>query len=211
MREISFLEAIGRVIIGIVILIGALIVFDLIVYISVMHSSVGKSIVTAYEDSYGEGYHQTFDSGYQAAYDESYAKGYEKGLEIGLEIGSGEEVATLVEVHNPTYKEMREFLGRDKTDLNTYIKGVYMCTDFSADLNNNAEREGIRAAYVIVRARAWSHALVAFETVDRGVIFVEPMSDTHVKVEVGEPYRWLSGGIGATRYEDTVVWVELIW
>ena len=211
MQEVGFLEAIGRVIIGIVILVGSLVVFDLLVYISVMHSNVGKSIVEAYEDSYGEGYLQTYDSGYQAAYEESYPQGYEKGLEVGLETGSGEEVAALVEVHNPTYKELREFLEHDKTDSNLYIKGVYMCADFAADLNNNAERRGIRAAYVIVRARAWSHALVAFETVDRGIVFVEPISDTYVKVEAGEPYRWLFGGVGATRYEDTVVGIEFIW
>lgn len=211
MQEIGFLEAIGRVIIGILILIGSLVVFDIVVYISVTHSSVSRSIVAAYEDGYGEGYLQTYENGYQAAYDESYTKGYEKGLEVGLEIGSGEEVTTLVEVHNPTYKELREFLVHDKTDSNLYIRGVYMCADFAADLNNNAEHQGIRAAYVIVRARTWSHALVAFETVDRGLVFVEPISDTHVKVEVGEAYRWLSGGIASTRYADTVVGIEFIW
>jgi hypothetical protein len=211
MREISFLEAIGRVFIGIVILIGSLVVFDLIVYISVMHSNVGRSIVAAYEDGYGEGYLETYDSGYQVAYEESYPSGYEKGLEVGLEIGSGEESATLVKVHNPTYVEVREFLERDTTDLNTYIRGVYMCADFAADLNNSAERQGIRAAYVVIRARAWSHAIVAFDTVDRGIVFVEPISDSHVDVEVGEPYRWLTGGTGSVSYEDTVVEIEFIW
>ncbi len=211
MQEVGFLEAVGRVIIGILILIGSLVVFDIVVYISVTNSSVGRSIVAAYEDGYGEGYLQTYDSGYQSAYGGSYTKGYEKGLEVGLEIGSGEEVTTLVEVHNPTYQELREFLEHDKTDANPYIRGVYMCADFAADLNNNAEHQGIRAAYVTVRARTWGHALVAFETVDRGLVFVEPISDTYVKVEVGEVYRWLSGGVGSTGYGDTVIGIELIW
>jgi len=211
MREISFLEAIGRVVIGIAILIGALVVFDLLVYISVTNSNAGKSILTAYEEGYGEGYLETFGGGYEAAYEEAYAKGYEKGFELGLEVGSGEEAITLVEVHNPTYKELREFLERDKTDANLYIRGIYMCADFAADVNNNAERQGIRAAYVIIRARGWSHAVVAFETTDRGIIFIEPISDAVVKVVVDEPYRWYAGGTGATRYDDTVVDIELIW
>ncbi len=211
MQEVSFLEAIGRVIIGMIILLGCLVVCDLIIYIGETNSSISGSIAAAYEDGYGEGYLQTYAQGYQAAYDGSYTEGYEKGLEVGLEVGSGEEVTKLVEARNPTYRGLREFLEYDRTDSNTYIRGIYMCADFAADLNNSAERQGIRAAYVIIRARAWSHAIVAFETIDRGIIFVEPISDACVEVEEGKPYRWLSGGFGSTRYEDTVVGIELIW
>ena len=211
MQEIGIFEAIGRVILGMVILVGAFFVLNLVIYIGVMDSIAGKSIVAAYEDGYGEGYAQTHDSGYQASYGEAYDKGYEKGYEIGLEIKSGGEVATRVELHNPTYEELREFLTSDKTDANLYIKGVYMCANFAADVNNNAELQGIRAAYVIIHAREWSHAIVAFETVDRGLIFIEPILDKQVNVAVGESYWWVTGLVGSTRYDDTVVGLEFVW
>ncbi len=211
MQEISIFKAIGRVILGMVILIGALFVLILVSYMSMTNSNAAKSIIAAYEGGYGEGYAQTHDSSYQASYGEAYDKGYEKGYEIGLEIKSGGEVANRIELHNPTYEELREFLARDKTDANLYIKGVYMCADFASDVNNNAELQGIRAAYVIIHAREWSHAIVAFETADRGLVFVEPILDKQVNVAVGETYWWVTGAVGSTYYDSTVVEIEFIW
>jgi len=211
MKEISIFEAIGRVILGMVIVIGALFVLILVSYMSMTNSNAAKSIIAAYESGYGEGYAQTHDSSYQASYGEAHDKGYEKGYEIGLEIKSGGEVANRIELHNPTYEELREFLARDKTDANLYIKGVYMCADFASDVNNNAELQGIRAAYVIIHAREWSHAIVAFETADRGLVFVEPILDKQVNVAVGETYWWVTGAVGSTYYDSTVVEIEFIW
>jgi len=46
---------------------------------------------------------------------------------------------------NPTYKEV-------KTDENKYILGQYVCVDYAKDdVNNNAEKQGIRCAFVWVR------------------------------------------------------------
>jgi len=211
MQQISIFEAIGRLIIAICILLGSLVVFDLLIYITVMNASVGKTIHAAYEDSYREGYAQTYDSAYQLAFNGAYEEGYEKGHQIGLGTEAGEKVATRVELHNPTYDEVREFLARDMTDSNPYIKGVYMCADFAADVNNNAEFQGIRTAYVIIHARAWSHAVVAFETTDKGLVSVEPISDAIVGVVVGRPYRWTAGGDISTLTDDIVVELEFIW
>ncbi len=210
-QGISIFEALGRVLIGISITIGCLIILDLVIYIGVMNSMVSRSITTAYEDNYDDGYTRNYDGAYQLAYSDAYDKGYEKGYQVGLGTESGGEVAPRVELHNPTYQELRQFLDSDPTEFNPYIKGVYMCADFAAQLNNNAEFKGIRTAYVIIHAREWSHAVVAFETVDRGTVFVEPMLDTEVEVVVGKPYRWMAGREGSTSYENTVVELEFIW
>jgi hypothetical protein len=107
---------------------------------------------------------------------------------------------------------MKEFLAHDMTDSNPFIRGEYVCFDFSAELNNNAEANGIRAAYVRIRAKEWGHAVVAFETVDRGLVFVEPQSDEDVSLVTGEPYPWQQ--VGANRpmnYDDAVVEIQIIW
>ncbi|GAH96243.1 unnamed protein product, partial [marine sediment metagenome] len=84
----------------------------------------------------------------EAAYNKGYYKGLDEGYQSGLEIGYKEGLPTDVVLRNPTYKELMDFLARDKTDLKPRIMGEYVCEDFSAEVNNNAELEGIRAAFV---------------------------------------------------------------
>jgi len=204
--------AIARIILGIVVLVEGIIVLDIIIYIGTTGSTFSKEIVAAYDDGYDQGYAQTYNGGYQEAYSEAYNKGYDKGYEIGLEIAPKEEVATRVELRNPTYEELREFLAHDKTDSNLFIDGEYVCFDFAAELNNNAEANGIRAAYVRIRFKEWAHAVVAFETVDRGLIFIEPQSDKEVELAVGKPYSWQWAVTGRlTDYSETIVEIQIIW
>ena len=210
LKEIGI--ALARIILGMVILIEGLMVVDLIVYISSTGNTYSKKIATAYEDSYDNGYAQTYDFGYQEAYGDAHDKGYDKGYEIGLETGSKEGVATRVKLSNPTHKEMREFLARDNTDANPYVIGEYNCSDFAAQLNNNAEANGIRVAYVRIRGKKWGHALVAFETVERGLIFIEPQSDRKAELVIGEPFPWYSvGAISPLGYYDPIVEIQIIW
>ena len=65
-------------------------------------------------------------------------------------------------------QELIELLALDQTGSGPYISGEYVCFDFAAELNNNAEANGIRAAYVHIRFETWGHAIVAFEMVARG-------------------------------------------
>jgi hypothetical protein len=68
-----------------------------------------------------------------------------------------------------------EFLGRDTTDQAPYVEESYMCGAFSEALHNSAEAAGIRAAWVSLdlRGRDIGHALNAFVTTDRGLVFVD--------------------------------------
>ena len=84
---------------------------------------------------------------------------------------------------DPTWTELLDFLLEDQTDRNAYVSGTYMCGDFARDVHNNAERAGIRAAFVVVRLSGGFpsfgllsssyHALNAFKTTDRGLVFID--------------------------------------
>lgn len=212
LREINLAVAIGRVLLATIALLGGLIVLDIFVYLAALGSTFDIKVAAAFSDGYNQGYAQTYKVGYQEAHGEAYEKGYEKGYEISLESGSNEKVDSLVQLHNPTYKELREFLADDKTDSKPFISGEYVCFDFAAELNNNAEAKGIRAAYVRLRSKEWAHAVVAFETVDRGLVFIEPQSDTQVELAVGRIYPWWQvGAISPLRYAEAIEEIQIIW
>ena len=210
LKEIGI--ALAKIVLGVVILIEVITAVILLDYTSVIARVYDDKVTAAYEDGYDDGSDQTYDIGYWEASVKAYDRGYDKGYEIGLESGSKEGVATQVKLRNPTYKEMREFLTRDKTDSNSFISGEYVCSDFAAQLNNNAEANGIRAAYVRIRSEKWGHAVVAFETVDRGLVFIEPQSDTGLELVVGEPFPWYSvGAISPLTSFDLVTEIQIIW
>ncbi len=209
LKEIAI--AIARIVLGMIVLIQWLVALVFIDYISTIGGFYSDKIAAAYVDSYDNGYAQTYDVGYQETYSEAYDKGYDKGYEIGLETGSKEGVARRVELSNPTHKEMREFLARDKTDTNPFITGEYVSFDFAVELNTNAELEGIRAAFVTVIFSEKRHGIVAFETIDKGLIFIEPQTDREAELVIGESYWRSVGGTSPTDYDDTVVKIQIIW
>jgi hypothetical protein len=109
---------------------------------------------------------------------------------------------------NPTYAELLAFLEADQTDKYSYIVGppkvAYVCADFARDVHNNAEAAGIRAAWVgiDIEGEAEGHALNAFETTDRGLVFIDCTGvglwdeagdrtnwDRRAYVEIGQPYQ----------------------
>lgn len=76
--------------------------------------------------------------------------------------------------HNPTWQELRAFLITDGTDDHRYSYFSFVCGDFAEMLHNNAEQSGIRAAVVIVFFQSGiPHALNAFYTSDRGLVYVD--------------------------------------
>ncbi|MEM2618825.1 MAG: hypothetical protein QXR87_04440 [Candidatus Hadarchaeales archaeon] len=132
------------------------------------------------------------------------------GLGDGQEIEVGTDPKGSGGGRDPTYSEMLDFLGRDRTDDKPYIQGVYVCYHFAAEVGRNADREGLRSAFVIVRFPDVTHALVAFNTTDRGLIFIEPQTDEEMKVEVGKPY-WPRHKYLPPDYNDTVLEINIYW
>ena len=70
---------------------------------------------------------------------------------------------------------------------------MYDCSQFSKDVHNNAEAEGIRAAEVLVwfKNEDIGHALNAFLTTDYGLVYVSctEAPDTIARVKTGKEYR----------------------
>ncbi len=161
------------------------------------------------------------DSAQVRGYDEGYSQGYEEGLSMGNEAGyqdgskaalreaDGLDVSHLNQegyyfLYNPTYEEMLMSLTRG--ELNS-----------AKDILEYTKANGIRAAYVrapIAReakaGRVYLFQLVAFETVDKGLIIIEPRSHREVKLEVGKSYSELNG-FPASSYDDTITSVTVVW
>jgi hypothetical protein len=92
-------------------------------------------------------------------------------------------------LHNPLYWEVRNFINSDKTDTKPYDEDSFNCANFAQEVNNNAENMGIRCAYVTLNLSGPDHALVAFNTTDRGLVYFEPQEDYEVKsLEIGKDY-----------------------
>jgi len=85
----------------------------------------------------------------------------------------GADIVNYETASNPTWAWLLDFLRNDRTDEKAYVPGVCMCGDFARDLHNNAERAGIRAAFVVIELVGADHALNAFKTTDRGLVFID--------------------------------------
>ncbi len=92
-------------------------------------------------------------------------------------------------VRNPAFAEVRDFILDDKTSRNKFVLNQYECRHFATDVNNNAEAAGIRCAFVLLCYRVGQHAVVAFETTDRGLVYIEPQTDAAIHPEVGGKYQ----------------------
>jgi hypothetical protein len=108
----------------------------------------------------------------------------------GISVPGNYGMASRIGAENPTYDELVEFIKRDQTDKNPY-QASYKCLDYARDVHNHAEAAGIRAGVVILNQNSewFSHALNVFDTVDKGIIFIDcTCYDTRAYVAVGEIY-----------------------
>jgi hypothetical protein len=121
---------------------------------------------------------------------------------------------------DPTYQQMKAFLAADRTDANDYVEHNYVCEDFSVDVKAHAIQQKYRCAYVSIRfvGDNSAHAIVAFNTTDRGLIFIEPQSDEEVNLQIGWDY-WTECVIAnpntyyndPTDYNDTIWRYNIVW
>ena len=120
------------------------------------------------------------------------------------------------ELHDPTYSEVISFISTDATNSNNYGSG-YTCVFFSMDVNNNAEQQGIRCAYVELDFVDSGHAIVAFETTDEGLVYFEPQHDVRANIEIGSRFysclAQLPGYLPweAPDYDDTIESIVRFW
>ncbi len=104
------------------------------------------------------------------------------------------------EAIDTTWEGLKEFIINDETDEKPYVSGSYVCGEFAKDVHNNAEKQGIKTAWVAIKLEDGSyHALNAFKTKDRGLVFIDctgippgeigpPNRDKVVDVSLGNQY-----------------------
>ena len=171
----------------------------------------GGSGFLSYTYGYQIGHEASYNQGYDQGKGEGYQSGYQSGFEAGYKPSLEQEKSSEYTLRNPTYQEMKAFLAQDTTNLGKYATDEYVCVDFSAAVNNNAEKNGIRCAIVdIFYPEGYGHTIVAFETTDKGLIFIEPQFDHEVKLIVGKSYSQTNGFTLAPR-DDTINRFLIIW
>jgi len=161
--------------------------------------SLGKT------DGYSLGKQDGYSEGYESGEATGYEQGYDEG--VGASLGHG------YTLRDPTYKEAVTFFRQDKTDENEFVEdtyGVYVCSHFARDVCNNAEEEGLRCAFVGLRYSDGGHSIIAFDTIDRGLIFFEPQFDDEVKLIMNQSYSQLNNYQNPD-YDDTIEDILVIW
>lgn len=103
----------------------------------------------------------------------------------------------------PSIFEVRDFLARDSTDINSYVFESYDCTHFAHEVVRNSLFKGIFACTVEMDIGDGGHILVAFNTSERGVVYFEPQTDKEVTLRIGKSY-WSSNNHDAVTYNDTI-------
>jgi len=99
------------------------------------------------------------------------------GLCIGFFSDSINTMFSDKSIKNPTYDEMLEFLEIDQTDKIEYTS-TYVCENYANDILKNAKNCNIRAGFVYIEPTfGYGHAIVVFETTDKGLYFLEPQFD----------------------------------
>jgi len=94
-----------------------------------------------------------------------------------------------ITLKNPTFQELKVFILRDPTSRTKFVLDKYECRHFATNVDNNAEDSGLRCAIVLLCYETGQHAVVAFDTVDRGLVYIEPQTDAVIHPEVGGRYQ----------------------
>ena len=118
--------------------------------------------------------------------------------------------------NDPSYIQMMRFLNDDQTDKRTYDENYYNCYNFATDTANNAKKQNIRCGVVYIIYRSGAHAIIAFDTLDKGLLFYEPQSDEEVKLSIGEHYYQSivpdpDHYYDPPAYDDTVLSFTISW
>ena len=128
-----------------------------------------------------------FEYGYGIGYigTQAEAEYNEGGYHLSQNSSTSQEVA----LKNPTFQELRDFILKDPTNRNKFVLNQYECRHFATEVNNNAEANDLRCAFVLLGYDRGQHAVVAFDTTDRGLVYIEPQTDAAIHPEVGGSYQ----------------------
>jgi len=185
------------------IIIAALIGVGIVTSI-IITNNLSNRVAAARERGFEEGRTQ----GYEAGFHEGSKAGYQEGSKVEYERSQDKDISdeetSFYFTYNPTYDELQAILAESNETT-------------AIEINNFAEANGIRTAYVrvqIARKTAertvYVYHVVAFETVDRGFIIIRPRSLEEIEVEVGKSYSELNG-FPTPPYDDTITKITIVW
>lgn len=136
---------------------------------------------------------------------------------LNIEGGDGLRITLFnnMSAKDPTYDELITFIRNDKTDEIGYNPDSFVCADYAKTVHDNAEKVGIRAAFVSISFsnNQDGHACNAFNTTDKGLVFVDCTSpypypignnDAIATLEEGHIYK-IKGLFGSSNYFDNLV------
>ncbi|AKB85878.1 hypothetical protein [Methanococcoides methylutens] len=85
------------------------------------------------------------------------------------------DITNYINSTDPTWDELILFIQEDETDQICFDDDSFVCADYAEMLHDNAEKEGIKAAYVSIqfKDKDTGHAINAFRTTDRGLVFID--------------------------------------
>lgn len=144
------------------------------------------------------------DDSYRAGYASGFEAGKVEGFNVGFVNGSAASVDAGFNIRDPTYSEVISFISGDNTDEHTYNFNSYNCFHFCRDIKAAAFNQGLKAGFVYIEFSNGAHSIVCFNTVDRGLVYVEPQSDSIVSLAAGVDYEFVEE-------PNTVVSVTVIW
>jgi hypothetical protein len=79
------------------------------------------------------------------------------------------------------FDEVMAFLKTDQTNVFPYTAGIFDCKEYSLITWLHATGAGFECDPVLVKLDApTSHMIIAFQTTDKGVVFIEPQGDLEV-------------------------------
>ena len=111
---------------------------------------------------------------------------------------------------NPSWGQLEAFLLKDTSDSHQYSYPFYTCGDFAEQLHNNAEESGIRAALVVVEFdEDIPHALNAFETTDKGLVYIDVTGEYPSNYPFTSPLTLGNTPFAGPDSSDKVAYVEI--
>ena len=165
-----------------------------------LNDRLNASQERGYEDGYNYGYKTGLLEGNSVGFQEGSKSSYEKVN--GAYDGNSE--SGFYVVYNPTYDEVLKILAESEMGS-------------AQEIHDYSEANGFRTAYVrclIARpaldGMIYIYELIAFETVDKGLVIIEPWSHREVKVEVGRSYSE-TNDFPTPDYDNTITKITIVW
>lgn len=184
----------------VLLIIGAGIGVSAITYVNYV-DGVAAAGTDGLEDGTAQGYKDGLREGGEAGYQEG-SRVYYSGIE-GVDT-ENTSFSDLYYLYNPSFSEVMNFLEKEE---------LYSFPDIHEYTVTHSIRSGYVRCNVTLNDSRRSEVvcdLVAFDTVDKGLVIIEPWSHKEVIVRVGEEYR-ATLDTSVSEIDGTVNKVTVLW